>query len=166
MYAFIYRLYRPEHLADPSYVATKPDVPHSSVDYTIRISPRQADTIDYEFFPWSASDPFRTHTHVLAIPSTSKIKNPVFEVIKEQLCRRDSRFDERSILNHIHQPVKVPGVVEAVHSEVIEMPLSGGRQKLRLGLRPFGDSFQRIPTVRMMLETLFDILEGDSDSID
>jgi hypothetical protein len=91
-------------------------------------------------------------------------------MIKDQLCRVNSRFDERSILDRIHQTVKVPGVVEVVHSEIIETPsmpkaLSEGRRKHRMGLRQSGNPFMSIPTVRILLETLFDVLEGNSDSI-
>ena len=87
-------------------------------------------------------------------------------MLKDQLCRSDTRFDEQSILNHIHQPVRVPGVVEVVHSQIIKTRLSEGRQKYRLGLRQSGSPFMSIPTVRKMLETLFDVLEGNFYSID
>jgi hypothetical protein len=166
MYAFMYRLYRPEHFADPSY-NLKADVANKSVEYTVRISSPQGETIDCPgFFPLYASNPFGTRTHVLSDPlSKVQVNNRDLTVIKDQLCRLDSCFDERSILDRIHQPVNVPGVVEAVHSEIIEMPLSEERQKHRLGLRQTGSSFMNIPTVRIMLETLFDVLEGNSDCI-
>ena len=53
-------------------------------------------------------------------------------VLKDQLCRPDTRFDEQCILIHIHQPVKVPGVVETVHSETIEAHLSEGMQTFEM----------------------------------
>jgi hypothetical protein len=171
MYAFIYRLYRPEHFADPSY-KLKANVANNSVEYTIRISSPQMYTIECPgFSPLFASNPFRTRTHVLSNPlSEVKVNNKNLTVIKDQLCQVNSRFDERSIVDRIHQPVKVPGVVEVVHSEIIETPSmpeapSEQRQKHRLGLRQSGSSFMSIPTVRIMLETLFDVLEGNSDCI-
>jgi hypothetical protein len=126
MYAFIYRLYIPAHFADPSYLNVKLDVPKNSVEYTLHIAPPQTDLIDCPgFFPLFASSPFGIRTHVLANPlSNVRVNNWDLIVIKDQLCRLDTRFDEQSILNDIHRPVKVPGVVEAAHSETIETPLS------------------------------------------
>jgi len=113
-----------------------------------------------------ASSPFGTRTHVLTNPSSEvQVNGRALTVLKDQLCRSDTRFDEQSILNHIHQPVRVPGVVEAVHSQIIETPLTDGRQKHRLGLRQSGSPFMSIPTVRKVLETLFDVLEGNLYSI-
>jgi hypothetical protein len=167
MYAFIYRLYKPEHFADPSYVDVKPDVPQNSVEYTLRIAPPQTHPIDCPgFFPLFASSPFGTRTHVLTNPlSDVRVNDQELSVTKDQLCQLDTRFDEQSILHDIHQPVKVPGVVEAVHSETIESSLYEGKQKHRLGLRQTGSPFMSIPTVQEMLETLYDALEGNSDSI-
>jgi hypothetical protein len=164
MYAFIYRLYVPAHFADPSYLNVKLDVPKNSVEYTLRIAPPQTDPIDCPgFFPLFAGSPFGTRTHVLANPlSNVQVNNRELIVIKDQLCRLDTRFDEQSILNDIHRPVKVPGVVESAHSETIETPLSKGKQKHRLGLRQSGSPFMSIPTVQKMLETLYDVLEGTS----
>jgi hypothetical protein len=167
MYASIYRLYEPEHFADSSYVDMKPDVPKKSVEYTVRISPPQTIRIDCPgFFPLFASSPFGTRTHVLTNPlSKIEVNGRALTVLKDQLCRLDTRFDEQSILNRIHQPTRVPGVVEAVHFQIIENPLTGERQKHRLGLRQTGSPFMSILTVRKMLETLFDILEGNLYSI-
>jgi len=167
MCVFIYRLYKPEDFADNSFVDMKPDVPKNSVEYTVRIAPLQTNAIDCPgFFPLFASSPFGTRTHVLTNPSSEvQVNGRALTVLKDQLCRSDTRFDEQSILNHIHQPVKVPGVVEAVHSQIIETPLTEGRQKHRLGLRQSGSPFMSIPTVRKMLETLFDVLEGNLPSI-
>jgi hypothetical protein len=83
-----------------------------------------------------------------------------FTVIKEQLCRIGRSFVEWAILTKIHQPIRVPGVVEAIDAEVIKAPLSPGREKHRLGLWQTGSPFRRIPTAKKMLETLFDLLEG------
>jgi hypothetical protein len=168
MYGFIYRLYTPEHFADPSYVNVEPDVPNNSIKYTVRIAPPQTNIVDCPgFFPLFASSPFGTRTHVLSNPlSDVQVNGQDLTVLKDQLCRPDSHFNEQSILNHIHQPAKVPGVVEAVHSETIQTPRFKGRQKQRLGLRQSGSPFMSIPTVQKVLETLFDVLEGNSDSID
>jgi hypothetical protein len=82
-------------------------------------------------------------------------------VIKDQLYQIEARFEEWSILKYIHEAVKVPGVIEAVYSETIVTPLSTGRQKHRLGLRQSGIPFMSIPTPQKVLETLFDVLEGN-----
>ena len=81
-------------------------------------------------------------------------------MLKEQLCRTGRRFDELTILTKIHQPTSVPGVVEAVGGEIIAAPQSPGREMHRLGLRQTGSPFTSIPTAKIMLETLFDLLEG------
>jgi len=135
-----------------------------TLKYSLRIAPPQTDPIDCPgFFPLFAGSPFGTRTHVLANPlSNVRVNNRDLIVIKDQLCRLDTRFDEQSILNDIHRPVKVPGVVEAAHSETIETPLSKGKQKHRIGLRQSGSPFMSIPTVQKMLETLYDVLEGTS----
>jgi len=152
---------------DHSFVDMKPDVPKNSVEYTVRIAPPQTNAIDCPgFFHLFASSPFGTRTHVLTNPSSEvQVNGRALTVLKDQLCRSDTRFDKQSILNHIHQPVRVPGVVEVVHSQTIETPLTDGRQKHRLGLRQSGSPFMSIPTVRKVLETLFDVLEGNWYSI-
>jgi hypothetical protein len=81
-------------------------------------------------------------------------------VLKDQLCRIGRPFDEHTILSKIHKQMRVPGVVEAVDSEIIGAPLSRGRVKHRLGLRQTGSPFTSIPTAKKVLETLFDVLEG------
>ena len=53
----------------------------------------------------------------------------------------------------------VPGVVEAVYGEIIAA-LSLAREHHRLGLRQTVSPFISIRTVKKMLETLFDLLEG------
>jgi len=82
-------------------------------------------------------------------------------VLKEQLRSTGRRFDEGTILTKIHKQRRVPGVVEAVEIEVIEAPLSPKKEKHRLGLRQMGSPFRSIPTAKKMLETLFDLLEGN-----
>ena len=82
-------------------------------------------------------------------------------VLKEQLRSTGRRFDEGTILTKIHKQRRVPGVVQAVEIEVIEAPLSPEREKHRLGLRQMGSPFRSIPTAKKMLETLFDLLEGN-----
>jgi len=168
MYVFVYRLYEPGHFADPSYLHVEPD-DETFVKYTIRITGTRDSgegyTIDCPgFFPIYASSPFGSRTHILSNPSSDvKVNGQPLTVLKDQLCRRGTRFDEWSILARIHGPGKVPSVVEAVHTETIDLPLSEGRQKTRLGLRQSGNPFLSIPTVEKMLRTLFDVLEGSSN---
>ena len=156
LYAFVYRLYDPSHFADPSYMRTEFDKETSEVTYTVRIKKNECPG----FRPIYASNPFTTRTHVLSNPSrVPEGPERPLTVLKEQLCRTGSCFDEQTILTKIHQQRRVPGVVEAVDGEVIEAPLPG-RAKHRLGLRQTGSPFRSIPTAKKLLETLFDLLEG------
>jgi hypothetical protein len=160
LYASIYRLYDLEHFADPSYVATRFDEEDSEVTYTVRI--KSTDCPGFRSI--HATNPFTIRTRVLSNPSSTLVleggdERP-FTVLKEQLCRIGRRFAEREVLTKIHQPMRVPGVVEAIDAEVIKFPLSRGREKHRLGLRQTGSPFKSVPTAKKMLETLFDLLEG------
>jgi hypothetical protein len=105
---------------------------------------------------------------VLSNPSSQIVlgsEDKVLTILKDQLCRAGTRFDEKSILNDVHGPGRVPGVIEAVHHERIKTPWSTERMKDRLGLRQSGLSFTATPTLRNMLETLFDVLEGNSITV-
>ena len=156
IYAFIYRLYDPSHFADSSYTRTGFNKETSEATYTVRFKTQECPN----FRPIHARNPFTTRTHVLSNPSLTQESDKPPTVIKEQLCRTGRRFNELSILTKIHQPMNVPGVVEAVGGEIIAAPLSPGREKHRLGLRQTGLPFTSIPTAKKMLETLFDLLEG------
>ena len=143
----------------------KPDLPKKSVEYSARIALSQTKTtVCRGVSPLFAANPFGTCTHVLTNPASNvQVDGRVVTVLKVQLCRHMTRFNEHSILSQIHKSMAVHGVVEAVHSETTETPLSDGRDRHRLGLGQSGDPFMSIPTVRDMLETLFDVLEGDLD---
>jgi hypothetical protein len=84
MCAFIYRLYKPAHFADPSYLSVKPDVPKKSVKYSVRITLSQTNTIVCRgFFPLFAANPFGTRTHVLTNPSSNvEVNGQVLTVLK------------------------------------------------------------------------------------
>lgn len=172
MYAFIYRLYDPGHFEDPSYVTMIPDLQANLVAYTIRISTKtQVGGVEKEehldcpdFTPLYATNPFGTRTHILSNPfSDIKINGKVLTVLKDQLCRPDPRFEEYTILaRHIHMPERVPGVVEAIYHKSIDIPvpLEVSRVKQRIGLRQSGVPITSIPTLKEMLEVIFDVLEG------
>ncbi len=83
-------------------------------------------------------------------------------MLKDQLCRAGTRFDEEMILSAIHRKGVFPGVVEAVHHETIRNSWSevSKRDKHRFGLRQLGLPFTGIPTSRKVLEVLFNVLEG------
>ena len=150
LYVSIYRLYDPSHFADTSYKKVSLNEETSEVTYNVDFK-----TEHPGFRAIYARNPFTTRTHVLSNPSQGDIT-----VIKELLCLAGRRFDEWKILNKIHHPAKVPGVVEAVYHEVIPTLLSPEREKHRLGLRETGSAFTSIPTAKKVLETLFDLLEG------
>ena len=158
LYVFIYRLYHPSHFADRSYTRTGFNKETREVIYTVRM-----DSIDYtNFCPIHARNPFATRTDVLSKPSNSKPgedDRPV-TVLKDQLCRTGRCFSEWPILSKIHQPKRVPGMVEAVHGQIIDTPMSPERRKHLLSLTQTGSSFTSIPKAKKVLETLFDLPEG------
>jgi hypothetical protein len=166
IYAFIYRLYDPGHFADPSYVQMVPNLQENTVTYKVQITDVARNPITItDLRPIYASRPFGTRTHVLTNPD-SKVNSDdsgrFLTVVKDQLCRVRTRFHEQGILTQVHRPEKVPGVVESVYHEVMEIPrnLCITREKHRLGLRQFGKPFMTIPTVAQVLEIVFDTLEG------
>ncbi|KAF8325417.1 uncharacterized protein EI90DRAFT_3019063 [Cantharellus anzutake] len=165
LYAFIYRLYKPDNFADPSYsgpfvVDPKETTRNYSWRINLQVTTRDRGAHVLDFSPIFASNPFGTRTHVLSNPSFQfEVEGKALTVLKEQLCRTGTRFDEQTILTHIHKPERVPGVVEAVYHETIEIPYLMGKNKHRLGLRQSGLPFTSIPTPRKVLETLFDVLE-------
>ena len=152
LYAFIYRLYNPFHFADPSYTRTGFDEKTSQAIYIVQFKQKNYPN----FRSIHARNPFTTRTHVLSYPEHTDTT-----VIKGTLCRTGRRFDEHTILSKIHKTMKVPGVVEAVDSDIGQATrLCPGRQKHSLGLRQTGSPFTSIPTAKKVLETLFDLLEG------
>jgi hypothetical protein len=153
MFAFFYRLYDPGHFRDASYVAMDPNFEKNFVEYTVRIKTRVdgVETLDcHGFSPIYATNPFGSRTHILSNPhSDIWVNGKVLTVVKDQLCRPDAQFDEYTILtNHVHSPEKVPGVVEGVCQESVEIPESFGvsRVKRRMGLRQSGSPIMSIPT--------------------
>jgi hypothetical protein len=156
IYAFIYRLHDPSHFADPLYTRTGFNKETSEATYTVHFKMKEYP----DFRTIHASRSFTTRTHVFSNLSLTRGDDRPPTVLKEQLCRTGRRFDELIILTKIHQLKNVPGVVEAVDGEIIEAPLSPGREKHRLGLRQTGSPFTSIRTAKKMLEMLFDLLEG------
>jgi hypothetical protein len=168
LFAFVYRLYDPGDFVDSSYVKMVPNWKENSVTYNVRIT--EGNDMDghpitiSNLRPMYASNPFGTRTHILSNPDSKvKINGKPLTVVKDQLCRVGTRFDEYGILTEVHSPEKVPGVVEAVYHEVIKIPrdFCPSREKYRLGLRQMGKPLTSIPTVAQMLEIVFDILEGN-----
>ena len=95
--------------------------------------------------------------------SDIEVDGKLLTVVKDQLSRPDPRFDEYTILTtHVHSPEKVPGVVEAVYHELVEIPDSLGVSRVKhcMGLRQLGSPITSIPTLKGMLEVVFDVLEG------
>ena len=156
LYVFIYRLYHPSHLADPSYTRIKLNKETSEVTYTVQFKLKE-----YGLCTIHARNPFMTRIHVLSNPSPPTKEGDEFPtILKEQLCQTGRHFNEQTILTRIHRPTIVPGVVEAVDFEIIPAPLSPKRQNHRLGLRQTGLPFTSIRTAKEVLVTLFDPLEG------
>ncbi|KAF8341443.1 uncharacterized protein EI90DRAFT_2965802 [Cantharellus anzutake] len=156
MFAMIYRLYKPGHFVDVKY--TKCPRVDNFVPYTVHI-PGEDTIICHNFLPISASNPFQTRTHVLSNPNSEvMVQGKPLKVLKDQLCRVGTRFNEHMILSMIGS---VPGVVEMVYHRVfdIPLPLSSSRRKYLTGLHQFGKPFTSIPTLQAMLEAAYDILE-------
>jgi hypothetical protein len=164
MHAFIYRLYRPGHFADPSYVEMVPNLENSEVAYTVRVTEGNGgETIITGLSPLHANNPFGTRTQVLSNPASEVIVNGKhLTVVKDQLCRIGTRFNERDILSYVHAEGKVPGVVEAICGEEIVIPRSicEDRIKHRIGMWQEGTPFMGISSLQQALETVFDTLEG------
>ncbi|KAI0283158.1 hypothetical protein BC826DRAFT_239977 [Russula brevipes] len=165
MYAFLYRLYDPGDFEDPSYVEMVPDLKEKRVTYTVQITVN-ANVNGGEkmncpgFRPIYASSPFGTRTHVLSKPDSDvKVNGEGLTVLKDQLCRVETRFDEHDILVRIHKQEKVPGVAQAVHHESTEVPFCQSRRKHVTGLQQTGEAFATISTLQQMLEIIFDVLE-------
>ena len=166
MYAFVYRLYDPGDFADSSYVQTELNPQKNVVTYTVQITVMtKAGSTTKIICPnlasVYASNPFGTRTHVfLDRDSKVEVNGEPLTVLKDQLCRVGTRFDEHSILKQSHNPEKVPGVVEPVYHALLDVPHCKTRQKHRMGLRQYGRPFAAISTLQSMLEVVFDILEG------
>jgi hypothetical protein len=147
--------------------------------YTIRIPGvvgRKVDKLTEEeetydllhFYPIYASNPFQTRTHILSNPHSKVLyKDKPITVLKDQVCRLPTGFDEYTILNHIHGPGNVPGVVEATYHEQIDLPFPNRlgvpvyKVKNRIGMRQCGRPFMSIPNMKEMLMTVYDTLEGN-----
>ncbi|KAG8946852.1 hypothetical protein FRC04_011399 [Tulasnella sp. 424] len=175
MYAFIYRLYEPGDFADRSYKKMEPDHTRNFVTYTVGIATTtetegdgaaevEVDCPDLR--PIYASNPFETRTHVLSNPhSTFMVNGRVLSVLKDQFCRLGTRFNEQDILNRIHTPEKVPGVVEMVYHKMINLPcleelgVQAPRGKNRIGMRQVAMPLTSISTLQEMLKTVSDLLE-------
>ncbi|KAG9013494.1 hypothetical protein FRB90_006014 [Tulasnella sp. 427] len=172
LYVFIYRLYSPGQFADPTY--TRVDTLRDSVIYTVTImqdikvagvpNGEKKQVVCPNFAPIFASNPFGTRTHVLFNPDSEVSlsgSSKKLRVLKEQLCRIGTRFDENAIIEHIHESGIVPGFVQALHHEENKLPLSNivssaGR---RLGMCQYGTAFDTIGTALEMLYTVYDLLE-------
>ena len=166
MYAFVYRLYDPGDFVDSSYVKIVPDLKKNIVTYTVQITEVNGVKVDITgLLPIYASSPFGTRTHILSNPDSNvTVDGKPLTVLKDQLCLVGTQFDEYSILKWVHNQEKVPGVVEAVHHELVKIhgDYRESRQKHRIGLRQTGMPFTSILTAGHMLEVVFDILEGSS----
>ena len=182
-YAFFYRLYDPGKFADRAYrladsilrdclnldfkMAEDVVVPY---DVDLEITATGADGVETEttslvvcegFVPIYARNPFETRTHVLSNPSSElNIRGQPLTVLKDQMCRLGTRFNEHAILDAVHLPEEVPGVAQMVYHRKIDSPYSNERGKYLTGLRQSGRPFLSIQTLQEMLETTFDTLEG------
>ena len=158
-YTFIYRLYDPGNFADRAYKLMDSGVMQYLGVY-LEVAGTTSPVVCSDFVPIYASNPFETRTHVLSNSSSEvTIHDKPLTVLKDQLCRLGTRFNEHTILNAVHG---VPGVVEMVYQRRIESTpfLGDNREKYLTGMRQSGRPFLAIDTLQQMLETAFDVLEG------
>ncbi|KAG9016674.1 hypothetical protein FRB90_002538 [Tulasnella sp. 427] len=172
LFAFIYRIYQPGDFRDPSY-QMDPIIANGPATWTITLAVKsqdgnEQDVVCPDFLPLYASSPFQTRTHVFANSSAEvTVHGKKLSVIKDQLCGIKNRFSEHTIFQRIHNPERVPGVVESVYHDLIYPPprFGVGRIKHRHGLRQVGLSFTSIPTTREMLKVAFDVIEGSAVTV-
>ena len=187
-YAFFYRLYDPGDFADRGYELMDSSVMqyldldpkkikdvvvpynmHLEVTEMIEVDGVEGKTtspaVCVDFIPICTRNPFETRTHVLSNPSSElTIHGKPLTVLKDQMCRLGTRFNEHTILNAVHKPGEVPGVVEMLYQKIIKSShlLGNERGKHLTGLRQSGMPFLSLPNLQQVLETIFDVLEGPS----
>ncbi|KAG8918231.1 hypothetical protein FRC01_001967 [Tulasnella sp. 417] len=168
LYAFIYRTYNPGHFADPSYKLDPiaDDRPTWTITIGVGDGIAERPVPCPNFLPLYASSQFETRTHVFVAKGEEgvDVDGKELKVLKDQVSRIGNPLNEREILELLHKPKRVPGVVEAVYYKSIQLPskldsLNIGRVKHRHGLRQFGRPFASIPTVKEMLQVAFDLVE-------
>ena len=133
--------------------------------YDIWISVNGQPTRCTGFHSTYASNPFETRTHVFTNPTGAIVDGNPVTVIKDQLCRHETRFNEAEILTHIHRNGPVPGVVQSAFHEVNDNTFVRSRRQFRTGLQQLGRSIMSIDNVKALLEALFDILECNVPSL-
>ncbi|KAG8922095.1 hypothetical protein FRC01_014492 [Tulasnella sp. 417] len=167
LYAFIYRTYYPAHFADSSYELDPivDDRPTWTITIGVGDGTAERPVPCRNFLPLYASSPFEMRTHVFVAKGEGvDVDGKELKVLKDQVYRIGNRFNEGDILELVHKPKRVPGVVEAVYHKSIKLPsqlddLNIKREKHRHGLRQFGRPFASIPTVKEMLQVAFDLVE-------
>ncbi|PPQ85293.1 hypothetical protein CVT25_010066 [Psilocybe cyanescens] len=171
LYALVNHIYDPGKFKDNRYkIMFNPQ--WQECEYTLSLQMSSGRPLPCnKFKAIYASSPFATTTYIFATSEPITINNRLMRVVKDQYCRV-TRFDEPEILKHIHKEREIPGVVELLHDEEWETPISpmlsnreetpmssNRRVKRRLGLSQRGSEFMSIKTVKAMLEAAYDILE-------
>lgn len=165
LYALIHHIYEPGASKDSTIKITF-DPRSQTCLHTLTLKDETKSVECPNFRALYASSPFSTRTHVFVIPEDEEnlatiINGERLHVVKEQYCRRNSRFNEAVVLKHIHKDGLVPGVIRLLNSEVVATSFfQSNRIKRRFGFRQIGARFMRIDNVETMLEVAFDVLEG------
>ncbi|PPQ85292.1 hypothetical protein CVT25_010065 [Psilocybe cyanescens] len=163
LYALIDHIYSPGKFKDNRYISITFNPQWQECEYTLSLQTSPGPPLHCDKFKAIyARNPFETTTYVFTTSEPIMINNRPMRVVKDQYCRA-TRFDEPEILKHIHKERGIPGVVELLHDEEWETPISpmhsNHRVKRRLGLSQHGSDFMSVKTVKAMLEAAYDMLE-------
>ncbi|KAJ2923134.1 hypothetical protein H1R20_g13960, partial [Candolleomyces eurysporus] len=136
-YTLVYCLYDFPRFQDSSIIMTHDKATRiCTYTFTLKVKnkedskPRQVSCS--RFICRYAQGSFSTRTHVFVSESLNppKVAGQPIRVIKDQLCRKDTRFNEVGILEAIHRDGPVPGIVELVHEEKISSSLVKNRETI------------------------------------
>ena len=90
-----------------------------------------------------------THNNFIKKALPIDICGQPIHIIKEQYREVNDRFNEPTIINHIHEDGPFPGVIQLIHHEVVKIPegteiSSGKRSKIRIIEKDWGTPFTDI----------------------
>jgi len=165
LYAFITRLYTPhDTMVDPTVERVQDEPGIFNITLTLEDNSKLR-CLRYPHCISHAAFGRRT-TIFIKKASPTKINGQPIYVIKEQYREPDHRFDEPTIVNHIHKTGPFPGVIQLIHYEEVKTSeganvSSGKRNKVRLVETDWGTPFMDIKTPREVLRACYDLLESE-----
>jgi len=163
LYAFITRLYTShDTMVDP----TVERVQGEAGVFNIMLALEDGSRVRCLHYPHCISHTAFGRCTTIFITFPIEICGQPIHVIKEQYREANDRFDEPSIINHIHEDGPFPGVIQLVHHEVVKTPegteiSSRKRSKIRIIEKDWGTPFMDIKTPREVLHVCYDLLESE-----